>query len=280
MEKILGYDCVDGKLVVNPVESEIVKFTFEKTIQYTDHPPIELVGAVIEEYRNRGEDICYEEAEVEVSYSEILEYITREIKLKHRLYSMLATEPDAEKMRELLELSYEEAERRLVRLCVGVQLPESSKTYTAECLKKILECPKETGSASVSTSKMEQIVPTEVFEAVRQQMIRKKAADAGIGLVGEDENLRAGGSLCEFCGQRKLIADGCTCSEVICNGKKYKRIPYGQEDGMPAMGKSCHDCGVTLGRYHHPGCDAEECPACGGQLIGCACVVEYETDDE
>ena len=35
--------------------------------------------------------------------------------------------------------------------------------------------------------------------------------------------------------------------------------------------KKCHDCGVEKGKQHIPGCDWEECPFCGRQLIGCDC---------
>ncbi len=33
----------------------------------------------------------------------------------------------------------------------------------------------------------------------------------------------------------------------------------------------CHDCGVSDGYYHTPGCDMERCPFCNGQLISCMC---------
>ena len=35
--------------------------------------------------------------------------------------------------------------------------------------------------------------------------------------------------------------------------------------------RTCHDCGVKEGRIHEFGCDMEECPFCGNQLISCAC---------
>jgi hypothetical protein len=37
--------------------------------------------------------------------------------------------------------------------------------------------------------------------------------------------------------------------------------------------KFCHDCGCPDGGFHHPGCDAERCPMCGGQLISCGCKI-------
>lgn len=61
-----------------------------------------------------------------------------------------------------------------------------------------------------------------------------------------EELIAAGGAQCELCGRRMLIADGCTCSEVIAGGKRYKRIKYGDED-FPWPGERCHDCGAKSG---------------------------------
>ena len=35
----------------------------------------------------------------------------------------------------------------------------------------------------------------------------------------------------------------------------------------------CHDCNIKHGGKHHPGCDAERCPKCDGQLISCGCLL-------
>lgn len=38
--------------------------------------------------------------------------------------------------------------------------------------------------------------------------------------------------------------------------------------------RACHDCSAEPGEYHHPGCDSEECPRCGGQYFICHCVTD------
>ncbi len=40
----------------------------------------------------------------------------------------------------------------------------------------------------------------------------------------------------------------------------------------------CHDCNVKAGQFHHPGCDMERCPKCGGQLISCGCLSKEEDE--
>ena len=32
---------------------------------------------------------------------------------------------------------------------------------------------------------------------------------------------------------------------------------------------NCYDCGVRPGELHRPGCDVEQCPHCGWQLLTC-----------
>lgn len=54
-----------------------------------------------------------------------------------------------------------------------------------------------------------------------------------------------------------------------CAGNLTVGFPNGQE--LPSLtyhfdepSGRCHDCGITHGGYHHPGCDVERCPRCEG----------------
>lgn len=98
--------------------------------------------------------------------------------------------------------------------------------------------------------------------------------------------------ICEHCGQEMNARVACTPWEGL------ERIPYGQEQrfdvdrfgrtvpgdpwrpGIIASGRTCHDCGVGLDQLHHPGCDIESCPLCGGQAISCGDLWPGETEDE
>jgi len=57
---------------------------------------------------------------------------------------------------------------------------------------------------------------------------------------------------------------GCKEHWYVINNKRYLAIVQGA-DGHDGV---CHDCNARPGEYHHPGCDNEICPACGGQMIG------------
>lgn len=61
--------------------------------------------------------------------------------------------------------------------------------------------------------------------------------------------------------------------------KRFSRLPSGVKEPQ-----RCPDCNVVTGACHHPGCDWEECPRCGRQLISCDCndagkFVDYKGKD-
>jgi hypothetical protein len=55
-------------------------------------------------------------------------------------------------------------------------------------------------------------------------------------------------------------------------GEPLARVPFGRESsGGGADGPRCSDCGAARGEYHVPGCEHEQCPACGDRVIACEC---------
>lgn len=118
-------------------------------------------------------------------------------------------------------------------------------------------------------------------------------------------------SICEFCGLEMLKAPSCTKKEIffpdgsvlpaikykaptikeleedlkIINRKEHplppkvrkifdtqtRKIIKELKKKKPKIKVTCHDCNVQDEGYHHPGCDMEICPKCGGQLITCLC---------
>lgn len=70
-------------------------------------------------------------------------------------------------------------------------------------------------------------------------------------------------AVCKHC--EKEMAPGIGCiGEPFPSGSEP--IPY-----EPDEPRNCRDCNAPSGGFHHPGCDTERCPDCGGQAISCDC---------
>lgn len=317
-DKIYGYDFVDGKYVINEIEAEIVKWMSSTILSYIEHPPKVLVDAVLYRWKELyKEEISYEDAEKAVSYGSILEYLTDEINHKHLLYNLSEAEKTVDGLKAILALPIEDVkeklkgvevpqeqlpcwEKRIIEMSqnpIYVGTAPASKGRTAKNRAHQAIVPtflydrvqeKRFGNAP---SGHEPIIPESLFDKVQEKRFgnstfeeqkaeaKKLAEDKGMTVMDSPEDIaRAGGAICDLCGQRMLIADGCSCRQIKCNGVVYDRIRFGDEEYD--MGDNCcHDCGARPGHFHHGGCDAEECPVCGGQLIGCNCEIEFITED-
>ena len=90
-------------------------------------------------------------------------------------------------------------------------------------------------------------------------------------------------SVCKWCNQEMTTKCSCTGNTEVefPDGTALKNIPYGseKENWGSQDGRNCHDCGCIPGGNHHPGCDVECCPKCGGQLISCGCL-DREGEEE
>lgn len=67
---------------------------------------------------------------------------------------------------------------------------------------------------------------------------------------------------------------------IRINGEEYDRIAYGRQQGFgEGWSIPCHDCAALEDQLHVPGCDMEQCPRCGQQLISCPCSIEVEPEE-
>ena len=83
---------------------------------------------------------------------------------------------------------------------------------------------------------------------------------------------------CDWCEKEmNRSTKTCAANNVVeyPDGCSMPPIPYSIDET-----ERCHDCLVAPGGFHHPGCDMEECPRCGGQLISCGCLDEDEDDED
>lgn len=81
-------------------------------------------------------------------------------------------------------------------------------------------------------------------------------------------------AICDWCNGEMLEVEDCSWNKTV----EYPNgtiLPSSTEH-FDEPGGRCHDCGIKHGNHHHPGCDVERCPRCGGQLISCGCLDDVE----
>jgi hypothetical protein len=94
--------------------------------------------------------------------------------------------------------------------------------------------------------------------------------------LGAGERVMA---VCTWCELEMTTAASCTVTALHRGGERTEMIPWGREPGWSATSR-CHDCGVTSGGFHHPGCDVQCCPLCGRQMLSCGCRFDEDGPDE
>ena len=85
-------------------------------------------------------------------------------------------------------------------------------------------------------------------------------------------------AVCSWCGEEMTGGGACSIAELHRGGVGVPMIRFGDE--RAEMGAfSCGDCGVRRGGFHHPGCDMQRCPLCGGQMMSCGCRFDEDGQD-
>jgi hypothetical protein len=81
---------------------------------------------------------------------------------------------------------------------------------------------------------------------------------------------------CEICEKNMLKAKGCLHRDYVIEGKRFPALVHIDKYVVSDRDHRCGDCNAKEGEPHHMGCDQEDCPCCGMQLIMCECDIAEE----
>lgn len=75
-------------------------------------------------------------------------------------------------------------------------------------------------------------------------------------------------------GWDKKIEEAQALTTFTVGDERLPRIKFGDEQVQWPTDQPCDICGVKKGQYHVPGCNHEECPNCGNEVMVCRCADE------
>lgn len=80
-------------------------------------------------------------------------------------------------------------------------------------------------------------------------------------------------------GWDKNIEEAQKLTTYTVGDERRPRVKFGDEQVQWPTEHPCEICGVKKGQYHVPGCNHEECPNCGNEVMVCRCADEVAKEE-